>query len=1610
MPATLEQVRKRIERGGGERSEVLARFADILFDKADETFLDEFDSDGLYAMAADALAFLGAGDGEVPRVQVFNPSFEADGWEAPYTVVRLSLEDRPFIVDSVRAALRRAGVELFHMLHPIVAPVREGGEVVGFDPKEGRAARESIEIYFVERLEDEARRAQLEGEVARVLDDVLLATGDYGAMCDKARAMGDYLRGLRRKSAQGYYRERGEELEEYAAFVDWLEDDNFVFLGYREYDIKAVGGVRSLQVTPDSGLGILRKVRESAYQGPVPIAELSDGLRERVTGGRVLIVTKTNAEATVHRPARMDYVGIKKLSESWQVLGEQRFLGLFTSKAHSTPVDSIPILRRKLRQVLERDDAIPGSHDYKAIVSIFNSMPREELFWSDAEQLHRDIRTVIGLERERGVRLTVRPDPLGRGVGVMVIMPRESFNADVRRAVQSFLANRLAARHVDYNLAMGEDQAQVRFHFFFTTDLSPSDMDIKGLQREVAEIARSWDDELRERLVGAHGEREGRRLAEHYVSAFDPRYKADTGAALAVRDIANLERLEADAAAVDLFNPVDERGDDAATLLRIYHPGHGMVLSDVLPLLENLGFRVLEQIPYLLSMGDGRLGIDVFRVQDASAAPVDVRGRRERLVHALQELLLGRAENDRLNRLVLYGDLSIRDVALLRAYQMDFAQLNAVTSRRFINDTLLAHPDVAGRLVAFFRARFDPASEGDRDAAQRAAGEAVLEALADVRSLPEDRTLRGLLDLMQATVRTNYFQEEAAIAFKLDSGKVASMPQPRPMYEIAVAAPGVEGVHMRGGKVARGGIRWSDRPDDFRTEILGLMKTQMTKNAVIVPVGSKGGFVLKRPPDGQAALRAYVREQYQVFIRGLLDLTDNMVDGRAVHPDGLVIYDDDDPYLVVAADKGTATFSDLANEIAAEYGFWLGDAFASGGSHGYDHKEMGITARGTWECVGRHFHELGVDVASEPFTVVGIGDMSGDVFGNGMLYSDTMRLLAAFNHMHIFLDPDPDPAASFAERKRLFELPRSSWSDYDTALISEGGGVFERSAKSIALEAPVREMLGVEDETMSGQDLVRAVLRMPVDLLWNGGIGTYVRASSERDADVGDATNDAVRLDATELRCRVVGEGGNLGFTQLARVEYARGGGRINTDAIDNSAGVDTSDHEVNLKILLQPLLRSGELSIQQRNRLLSDMTQEVAALVLRDNDQQSLALSLAERRSQGDLPLFESLIDDMAERGELNPRVEFLPTTRQMQERQRAGEGLTRPELAVIMAYVKMTLYRGLLEADAVDDEHFRHYLLEYFPKAVRGRFEDGIAHHPLHREITATQVTNTVVDLLGPSFVHRAVRDSGADAIEVVRAALMALEILDARELAGHVKEVGSTLPAHAEYEALHQLVRAVEGVVSWILFNDLAGTDTGAFVGAYRGPLAALRSGIEGFLPGPERRRFRARVKQLGKLGFGDATAGEIASMDYLPTSVGVIEVGRQTHTGLDEAALRFYALGERLGLGWLRDALGELSVAGTWEKIAAVGLVMDLREAQRRMAVAFIEARKQDAGLGAEGFLQRQPGLLRRYDQALNELREPGALTLAAAAVLVRLLEQAQRGIARGSAAGHGEIDA
>lgn len=1560
MPVSLEQVKRRMTLA--KASPEVERFSEQLFAKANTELFEVFDAESLYAITLSSYKYFQKAESGF-SLRVYNPEYQADGWEAPYTLVELRLTDRPFIVDSIKAALERQGYELYHLLHPILAVQRdESGALLSFSESNDTAFYESYELYFIERIDDLKALKALEQHLSDVLNDVVLVTTDYKAMRERLGQVKGYLQGFHKRRVAEKDFEKAEALSEYASFLSWLDEDNFVFLGYREYDIVDIEAAPYLKVDAASGMGILSKAG-STYQKPVAINDLPPELRARVVGGRVVLVSKTNAESSVHRPVRMDYIGIKKLNEAWQVQGEQRFIGLFTSKALATPVEQIPLLRLKLRRVLALDNAVQGSHDFKQISSIFNSMPRDGLFWADAEQLHKDIRTIMSLEQERGVRLSMQPDPLGRGLSAMVMMPRERFNADVRRDIQAYLSTEFQASHIDYQLAMGEDESQLRFHFFFVTNTSFFDLDLPRLERHIVELTRTWNDHLVEKLTHSFGDVKGKQLADKYQNAFDDVYKADTSYTTALRDIEQFEVLAGQGYLVDLLNPIDK---EAITYLNIYHEQKTLFLSDVMPLLENLGFVVLEQSSYALSLENSKSGVDIFQLTDANAKALDVRKDGERLANALQTLLKGEAESDALNQLVLTAELSIREVSVLLAYRMYDVQLQASVSRGSVTQALLNHPKVAKLLFAAFAAKFDPNYDADRLAAFEQYKSSLEDYLATVRSLAEDSILRRLFNLIEATVRTNFFMNKVVMSFKLNSSLVSSMPEPRPMFEIGVYGLSVEGTHLRGGKVARGGLRWSDRPDDFRTEVLGLMKTQMTKNAVIVPVGSKGGFIVKRAPSTRDELRAYVETQYRAYIAALLDITDNVVNASVVHPENLIVYDEADPYLVVAADKGTASFSDIANSISEDYGFWLGDAFASGGSNGYDHKKEAITARGAWECVKRHFAEMNLDVMKDSFSVMGIGDMSGDVFGNGLLYSDKIKLQAAFNHLHIFIDPNPDPALSFKERQRLFDTPRSSWSDYQLDLISEGGGIFERSAKAIVLSPEMKTMLASEAHSLSGQELVKAILQMQVDLFWNGGIGTYVKASSEQHNDAGDSSNDAVRINALELGARVVGEGGNLGFTQLGRIEYALAGGRINTDAIDNSAGVDMSDHEVNIKIMLQPLVVSGDLSNTQRNRLLEQMTDDVSELVLKDNQAQSLALSLAQEDSQQDLRPFVDFMDDLAQE-RLDPQVEFLPNREALDLRAQHNQGLSRPELAILLAYSKMRTYDTLLASDLPEQKGFESYLLSYFPKSLQSKHPEALLNHSLKREIIATQVTNQVTDLLGITFSYALVKESQANYPKVLATSVSMLELLAIHDFKAKLESSGVAMSV--QYAVLSEVRQTVRRLVAWQL---------SAATQLQEENIRILCAKLRSFLPKEEKKRFDQALKKWQKQDLLTPLAEHLVALSYLPNSIGIIQLAQQHELKLDTVAKQYYDLGQRFSLGWWRDALHALAPQDIWEQRALRSLVAEFRDVQ--------------TALTQQALKTPQDARAEFYDQILAEVKQSNAVSLASGTVAIAALRE------------------
>ena len=1157
----LEHVAARLP---ADRVELVSTFARAYVRRFPATEAEELSGEELFGQVMGAFELADGRGAEPIAVRAFTPTLAADGYASVGSIVETNTPDSPFLVDSVTEALAAHGLAVRLVLHPVVGIERDArGRIGAIRPVKDAAATESVMHFEVDRRLEPDELERLALEVRQVLADVQGAVADFSAMVERIAGMIDAAR-----DAGARY--DTEEIDDAVAFLEWLREENIVLLGYREYAIGGTGQERSIAAVPGSGLGILRDVSSSRFAGGARLADIEPAMRVRVEGGDLLAVSKTNRVSTVHRRARMDYIGVKTVGADGAVTGELRLLGLFTSKAYMEPADTVPIARRKLQQVLAAEDLAPGSHDYKVAVALVENFPLDELLSATPEALRATVVQLLELQEQRNVRLFAHRDIYGRSVSLLVALPRDSFNAELRHRLQDLFMERFHGASVDYHLALGEtDPAQIHFRIHVTEGQIP-DVSFAELEQEVVALARTWEDRLLERLVAQHGEERGRDLWSRWESRLPEYYKSGTDTIRAVLDIEHLEALGPGNDLVVALQNEREAGEQLTRIL-LYKTGGRADLSALMPVLEALGLVVVEEVPVRVA-SDGLDGGDIFihdfGVVGPDGGPLDVSAVGDRVSEAIAAVWRGESESDRLDRLVVLAGLTWREVSWLRAMRTYLLRVSARFTLDYQNDAFAANPELALNLVRYFELRHEPGGARD-EAAEAKLRTRILAQLDAVPSLDQDRILRSYLHLIDAIVRTNAFRPgREYLSFKIRSAAVPDMPRPVPLYEIFVHSTEMEGIHLRAGRVARGGIRWSDRMEDYRTEVLGLMKTQTTKNAVIVPTGSKGGFVMRRSvsPD---QLRDEVRRQYVTLMRGLLDVTDNLAAGEVVHPEDVRVLDEDDPYLVVAADKGTAAFSDTANGVSGEYGFWLGDAFASGGSAGYDHKELGITARGAWESVKRHFRELGRDALKEPFTAVGVGDMSGDVFGNGMLHSEQTRLVAAFDHRHVFLDPSPDAAASFAERRRLYELQGSSWDDYDRALISPGGGVWPRSAKSIDVAPEAADALGIEPGPLTPTELMRAILRAPVDLLWNGGIGTYVRASDETDADAGDRANDALRVTGSEVRALVVGEGGNLGFTQRGRIEYARSGGRINTDFIDNSGGVDCSDHEVNLKILL---------------------------------------------------------------------------------------------------------------------------------------------------------------------------------------------------------------------------------------------------------------------------------------------------------------------------------------------------------------------------------------------------------------------------------------------------------
>ncbi|WP_405509095.1 NAD-glutamate dehydrogenase [Streptomyces cyaneofuscatus] len=1554
------------------------------------------------------------------NVRVHTPTVEENGWTCSHSVVEVVTDDMPFLVDSVTNELSRQGRGIHVVIHPQVTVRRDvTGKLIEVlsggpgTPKPGVNAElphdalvESWIHVEIDRETDRADLQQITADLRRVLSDVRESVEDWGKMRDAALRIADDLPGEPLDDLAD------EEVEEARELLRWLAADHFTFLGYREYELKDSD---ALAAVPGTGLGILRSDPQHSESEDHPVSPSFDRLpadaRAKAREHKLLVLTKANSRATVHRPSYLDYVGVKKFDSKGNVVGERRFLGLFSSAAYTESVRRVPVIRRKVAEVVEGAGFSYNSHDGRDLLQILETYPRDELFQTPVDQLRAVVTSVLYLQERRRLRLYLRQDEYGRYYSAIVYLPRDRYTTGVRLRLIDILKEELGGTNVDFS-AWNTESILSRLHFVIRvppgTELPHlTDADADRIEARLVEAARSWADGFGEALTAELGEERAAELQRQYGHSFPEGYKADHSPRAAVADLVHLETLKEGEKdfALSLYEPVGAGPGERR--FKIYRTGEQVSLSAVLPALQQLGVEVVDERPYELRCADRThawiydFGLRMPQTNGHTGHLAD--DARARFQEAFAAVWKGEAENDGFNALVLGAGLNWRQAVVLRAYAKYLRQAGSTFSQDYMESTLRNNVHTTRLLVSLFEARMSPG----RQSAGTELTDGLLEeldgALDQVASLDEDRILRSFLTVIKATLRTNFFQNaedgtpHSYVSMKFDPQAIPDLPAPRPAFEIWVYSPRVEGVHLRFGKVARGGLRWSDRREDFRTEVLGLVKAQMVKNTVIVPVGAKGGFVAKQLPDPSVDRDAWFAEgiaAYRTFISALLDITDNMVAGEVVPPADVVRHDEDDTYLVVAADKGTASFSDIANEVAVAYGFWLGDAFASGGSAGYDHKGMGITARGAWESVKRHFRELGHDTQTEDFTVVGVGDMSGDVFGNGMLLSEHIRLVAAFDHRHIFIDPTPDAATSYAERRRLFDLPRSSWADYDTGLLSAGGGIHARSAKSIPLNNHIREALGIDASVskMTPADLMQTILKAPVDLVWNGGIGTYIKAVSESNADVGDKANDAIRVNGEDLRAKVVGEGGNLGATQLGRIEFARNGGRINTDAIDNSAGVDTSDHEVNIKILLNGLVRDGDMTVKQRNKLLADMTDEVGALVLRNNYAQNVALSNASAQAPSLLHAQQRFMRRLEKDGALDRALEFLPADRQIRELLSNETGLSQPELAVLIAYTKITTADELISTVLPDDPHLQKLVHAYFPSQLRERFPEAVDGHALRREIITTVLVNDTVNTAGSTFLHRLREETGASIEEIVRAQFTAREIFGLSAVWDAVEALDNQVAADVQTRIRLHSRRLVERGSRWLLGNRPQPVAIAETIAMFRDGVEQVWNELPKLVRGADLDWYHSILDELTAAGVPSELAGRVAGFSSAFPALDIVAIADRTGKDPLEVAEVYYDLADRLRITQLMDRIIDLPRADRWQSMARASIREDLYAAHAALTSDVLSV-GDDTATPEERFgawEEKNAAILARSRSTLEEIQGSDAFDLANLSVAMRTM--------------------
>jgi len=1599
----IEQIKEAIhtQLGNKEAAQVCA-FVDQLFVGV---FVDEFKGRRLSDVLGSIISFwkfVSRYDGKGAKVQIFNPNLEEFGWQSTHSVIAVVQNNMRFIIDSVRMALAGKEIKIHGIQHSILYCTRDKQGVLKTlsdrNSKKDKVPGEAIMFVEVDRHSDERSIKKLCSEIEAVLHDVETTVGDYADMRGHVLRIRDELKAGTSGAPEGSVKEGVE-------FLDWVANDRFTFLGYVEYELESNGTQHNLKQVKGSELGMLKDHAE--HLEAVDLDNLSSKARKQILGKQLFTFAKSSNRSSVHRPAYPDYIIVKKYDEEGNVAGERRFLGLYTAKVYNESPAEIPLLRQKTKKVLQKSGLDENDYSGKELMQLLSVYPRDELFQIDSEELFDVVMGTLYIQERRQIRLFMREDSFGRFVTCLVYVPRDIYNTDLRLKIQKILMTDLNGQDMDFSTYIS-DSVLARTQFDIKIDpVENRALNVAELERKIIAIAQSWQDDLEVSLFETYGEENANLYINRYRNSFASSYREEFSPRRAAIDIAHIEEVaNGRPLSMSFYRALDE--DDRVFHFKLFHANSPVPLSDVMPIFENMGFHVIGEHPYETIDRDGKtVWLHDFMLSTQKQEPIDIQRIRSSFEELFRKVWDGDAENDSFNRLVTADYMNWREIAILRTYARYMRQIRVSNSQEFISNAIVDHVGISRLLIQMFDQRFNPQykrSKAKSDKQKKLIEEQFYQALDNVPNLTEDKILRLFLDLVNATVRTNYYQtdedgtEKNYIALKFLPRQIPNIPQPAPMFEIFVYSPRVEGVHLRGGKVARGGLRWSDRYEDYRTEVLGLVKAQQVKNAVIVPVGAKGGFVAKMLPEGDR--EAFMKEGiecYQTFITGLLDVTDNLVDGKVVPPKDTVRHDEDDYYLVVAADKGTATFSDIANAISMEKGHWLGDAFASGGSQGYDHKKMGITARGAWVSVQRHFREMGVDIQSEPFTAIGIGDMAGDVFGNGMLLSSQTKLIAAFNHLHIFLDPDPDPETSFAERQRLFDLPRSSWEDYNSKLISKGGGVYSRAAKSIPLTNEVKTWLGVSEDHMAPNQLINAILKAKADLLWFGGIGTYVKSSGESDADVGDKANDAVRVNGKDLHVKVVGEGGNLGMTQLGRIEFGRLGGRSNTDFIDNAAGVDCSDHEVNIKILLNDVLLNGDMTEKQRNKLLSDMTESVAELVLKNNYRQTQAISIAHRDGLPRIEEYRRLINAMESAGKLKRSLEFIPDDESITERKSLGEGLTRAELSVLISYVKGDLKEALNCAELTEVDSLSQEVEVVFPPQIVKKYNKPLHQHRLRNEIIATQIANDMVNHMGITFVDRLRQSTGASTPAIALAYIIARDVFRLEYWWEAIEALDNKVPSELQMSMMAELMSLMRRACRWLIRNRRSELNVVGNMDKFAKGIAQISNALPDYLKGNSREAWKAKFDSLVSQGVPEDIAATVSGASHLYAALGIIEAQESTSDSLDMVAKVYYTIGSRLDLTWFGQQVNALTPMSHWQALAREAFREDLDWQQRALTVGLLKLKSapKDIEKRIDMWVEQHADLVGRWKQTLTEFKATEDAEFAMYSVALReLLDLAQ----------------